>query len=209
MKKLFLLLTMAVSAISSFAQDSDLTKYINDTYNGYVVVTINGESTEPLPADVTIGKQDGNIINFTLKNFILRSDGEEIGVGNINVTGIQLQSSAKPNTTVFENKQTIFIDAGDAEGVDFWMGPELPEIPVELRGEASGDNIDIDIEIDMVETLEQMIHVDFYAGDPTGITNINVDKKINNNIYNVIGQKVAASAKGLKVVNGRKFINVK
>lgn len=208
MKKVFLFITMMLTAVTSFAQD-DLTKYVNDAYSGYVVVKINEEVTDPLPADVTINKQTGNVIDFTLKNFMLIAGGNEMPIGNINVNGIQLMPSAKANTTEFENKQVILIDEGDAEGVPMWFGPMLGEIPVELKGEAAGDDIDIDIEIDMMATLEQMIHVDFYATGTSGITNLVADKKNDNNIYNVIGQKVTASAKGLKIANGRKYVNVK
>lgn len=208
MKKVFLFITMMLTAVTSFAQD-DLTKYVNDAYSGYVVVKINEEVTDPLPADVTISKKEGNKIDFTLKNFMLIAGGNEMPIGNINVNGIQLMPSAKANTTEFENKQVILIDEGDAEGVPMWFGPMLGEIPVELKGEAAGDDIDIDIEIDMMATLEQMIHVDFYATGTSGITNLVADKKSDNNIYNVIGQKVSASAKGLKIANGRKYVNVK
>lgn len=208
MKKVFLFITMMLTAVTSFAQD-DLTKYVNDAYSGYVVVKINEEVTDPLPADVTINKKEGNKIDFTLKNFMLIAGGNEMPIGNINVNGIQLMPSAKANTTEFENKQVILIDEGDAEGVPMWFGPMLGEIPVELKGEAAGDDIDIDIEIDMMATLEQMIHVDFYATGTSGITNLVADKKNDNNIYNVIGQKVSASAKGLKIANGRKYVNVK
>lgn len=209
MKKLFLLLTMAVSAISSFAQDSDLTKYVNDTYNGFVDIIINGEKfAEAQPADVIINKKGDNIIDFTLKNFIIGAGEDAMNVGNINVKDIQLSVSAKPNATEFENKQIILIEEGDVEDVFLWVGPMIGEIPVEIKGVAANDDVDIDIEIDMMATLEQMIHVDFYASGTSGITNINADKKMNNNIiYNVIGQKVAASAKGLQIVNGRKYVN--
>lgn len=208
MKKVFLFITMMLTTVTSFAQD-DLTKYVNDAYSGYVVVKINEEVTDPLPADVTINKKTGNVIDFTLKNFMLIAGGNEMPIGNINVNGIQLMPSAKANTTEFENKQVILIDEGDAEGVPMWFGPMLGEIPVELKGEAAGDDIDIDIEIDMMATLEQMIHVDFYATGTSGITNLVADKKNDNNIYNVIGQKVSASAKGLKIANGRKYVNMK
>lgn len=209
MKKVFLFITMMLTAVTSFAQD-DLTKYVNDAYSGYVVVKINDEVTDPLPADVTINKKTGNVIDFTLKNFMLVSgDGDEMPIGNINVNGIQLKASAKANTTEFENKQVILIEEGDAEGVPMWFGPALGEIPVELKGEAAGDDIDIDIEIDLQETMGQMIHVDFYATGTSGITNLVTDKKDNSNIYNVIGQKVSASAKGLKIANGRKYVNMK
>lgn len=207
MKKVFLFITMMLTAVTSFAQD-DLTKYVNDAYSGYVVVKINEEVTDPLPADVTINKKEGNKIDFKLKNFILVSEGESMPIGNINVADILLEASAKANTVEFKSEQNILIENGDIEGVE-WYGPMLGEIPVVLKGEAAGDDIDIDIDIDLMAVMGQTIHVDFYAGGSSGITNVIANQTKDNAIFNAIGQKVSASAKGVMISGGKKYINVK
>lgn len=207
MKKVFLFITMMLTAVTSFAQD-DLTKYVNDAYSGYVVVKVNEDVTEPLPADVTISKKEGNKIDFKLKNFILVSGGESMAIGNINVADILLEASAKANTVEFKSEQNILIENGDIEG-EMWFGPMLGEIPVALKGEAAGDDIDIDIDIDLMAVMGQTIHVDFYAGGSSGITDVIANKKKDNAVYNILGQKISGSSKGIMISAGKKYVNVK
>lgn len=49
----------------------------------------------------------------------------------------------------------------------------------------------------------------FTSGDPTGITEVVADKADNANApaYNIAGQRVSKNAKGLVIINGKKYIN--
>ena len=47
----------------------------------------------------------------------------------------------------------------------------------------------------------------FAAGTPTGITNVNAAVAADAPAYNLAGQKVAASYKGIVIKNGKKFLN--
>ena len=47
----------------------------------------------------------------------------------------------------------------------------------------------------------------FAAGTPTGITNVNAAVAADAPVYNLAGQKVAASYKGIVIKNGKKFLN--
>ena len=44
-------------------------------------------------------------------------------------------------------------------------------------------------------------------GKSTNINNIEMNKSYNGAIYNIAGQKVTSSYKGLVIINGRKFVN--
>ena len=49
--------------------------------------------------------------------------------------------------------------------------------------------------------------IDFEEGDVTGITEVSSKKEFNSNIFNLAGQRVDASHKGIVIVNGKKFFN--
>lgn len=213
MKKIFTLVAAVMSMASASAQA--LTDFMVDSYAGKLIVTINEVSTPENDANVIIEKVGDTSINLTLKNFILSSEDGDMPVGNVALTGIDLTANMEAMQLEFKAKQDIVIAAGDLEGVDMWMGPMLSDvnvnptatpIPVELRGVAAGEDMDIDIDIDLQATLQQIVHVDFYAGKYTnGIANVKVPVK-NNVTYNALGQRVAASAKGLVIKNGRKYV---
>lgn len=213
MKKFFTLAAVVMSMTTASAQA--LTDFMVDSYAGKLIVTINEVSTPENDANVIIEKVSDTSINLTLKNFVLTSEDGDMPVGNVALTGIELAPNAEMTQLEFKAKQDIVIAEGDLEGVEMWMGPVLSDvnvnpaatpIPVELRGVAAGEDMDIDIDIDLQATLQQIVHVDFYAGKYTnGIANIKVPVK-NNVSYNALGQRVATSAKGLVIKNGRKYV---
>lgn len=80
----------------------------------------------------------------------------ELGIGNVRLTNLTV------NGNVFTAEQTIQITEGDAEGVDYWMGPMLGDVPVVLKATRLSDTEMVaDIDIDMSATLEQVIKVVF------------------------------------------------
>lgn len=163
MKKIFTLFMVSLMTLASSAED--LTQYINDNYDGKVLVNVNDAITGPSDAKVTITKKANNTIDFTLKNFVMWSDGIAMPVGNVSVTDMQLQSTETEGKVSFTMEKTIVLEDGDDPEYGFWMASMLPPVPIVLRGEAAGDYMDIDISIDMQEAIGQMIFVDAYAGE--------------------------------------------
>lgn len=126
------------------------------TYPEKLYVTVDGETSEPQIANVVVETLDNGNINFTLKNFVL---GGVMPVGNIALKDIEV---AADNTFAFQGG--INIEAGDDEnyGEEEWLGPmlaEMGDIPLNLSGKFVGDDVRVTIDIDMSETLEQIISV--------------------------------------------------
>lgn len=126
------------------------------TYPEKLYVSLDGDVQEPQIANVVVETLDNGNINFTLKNFIL---GGVMPVGNIALKDIEVASD---NTFAFQGG--IIIEAGDDENYDEdeWMGPMISmmgEIPLNLSGKFVGDDVLVTIDIDMSETLEQIINV--------------------------------------------------
>lgn len=208
MKKIFTLIISLVAVLSASAQGENLSSLVADKYDGKVVVSINGASSDPMDANVIIVKNADGTIDFTLKNFILQQGKDVMPVGNIALKGLALTAGEVANTVTFASEQTINIEDGDPlPEVPMWMGPFLGPIPVRLAGKACIEAVDIDIDITM-EALQQEVHVDFTYGDMAvdGISSIKGDNAQNNKFFNIAGQRINANQKGLVIMNGKKII---
>ncbi len=178
------------------------------TYTDSLVGTINGESTEPIAAKVEVTYNDDGTIDFSLTNFILVSEGNEMPVGNINIPGMTLTEGESYST--FSYDDNLQITAGDAEGVDMWFGPYLGNIPLKLEGEITDDQLHVTIDIDMTSTLGQTIYVEF--GEEISTSNgINAivnsqSTKGDDAVYDLSGRRVGAAQKGIVIINGKKVI---
>ena len=153
MKKVFVMLAAAACSIAAMATE----------YTGKLTVTINGISSEQ-ETTISINEETGKY-NLDLNNFILVSEETTMGVGNINLHGIQAT-----NAYGFDNIKfnvNVQIAEGDLEGIEFWMGPFLGDVPCVMNADFNASALSVHIDIDMMETaLEQMILVDFVGIAP-------------------------------------------
>lgn len=197
MKKILLTLLCAVCA--SFSA-------MADTYTDKLVVTVNDDSTEPMETTVDLSINEDGTCNFSLPNFCLVSEGETMAVGTIYIPNIVLQGG-EDGIYTFEYNDNLLITEGDLEDVDFWIGPMLDEIPLRLTGKVTKDKIFVTIDIDMMESLEQIIYVTF--GDDefpvNGISAIEAEQG-SANIYDLQGRSLRAAYNGIAVMNGKKVI---
>ena len=142
MRKIFTLVFLAFAAIVARAAD----------YTEPIVVTVNGVSSEQ-SSTISV-EQKGTTYDLTLKNFVLVSEDGPIGVGNVAITGI------KPATVggaiILQTSQTVTITPGDNSS---WIASALPPVPVNLVGKLENNHLRCHIDIDMTETLQQVIEV--------------------------------------------------
>lgn len=131
-----------------------------ETFTDDLVVSINGESTAPQSATVTVGHLNNGNINFVLKNFSLNGVG---AVGNISIENIKYDATEG----TFSYDGTVFIGKGDDTSITEWLGPSLGIIPLEMKGQIYTYNntryLLVTIDIDMQESLGQTIHVTYGA----------------------------------------------
>ena len=128
-------------------------------YAENLVVSINGESTDPVPASIDVQKKENGTCTFMLKNFMLTDSESSIPVGTIVLEGVTMTEA--DGQTTLETTQTIRIQAGDDANVpvDDWFGPNLGDVPIVMSGKIVGDNLLANIDIDMSELLNQIINV--------------------------------------------------
>ena len=182
MKKFLLTVLCALFCLCGMAQSEKV-------YTEPLVVTINGESTEPQDASVTVVDNGNGTINFVLNNFVLNLGGEEMGVGNIELNDLEVKESVF-GMKYFNYDDLLTIVEGNKEGVDTWMGPMLGEIPLVLAGKMNENNLYVTIDIDMQATLGQIIYVKLGAND-----------LIKEEIYTEYGDGDVTIADGVAVLN--------
>ncbi|MBQ7494381.1 MAG: calycin-like domain-containing protein [Bacteroidaceae bacterium] len=145
MKKLFTFLFVAATAMAGRATD----------YNVPITVIVNGVSSEQT-AVITIVENNG-LYDLTLKNFMLQSEDGPMGVGNVEMKGIKPCQDG--NATLLLTNDTITITSGDDPSVPFWMSSMLPPVPVDLCAKIEGERLRCYIDIDLMESLGQVIQV--------------------------------------------------
>ena len=152
MKK-FLLMMLAVCLVPVMGMAE------TKTYTDNLVVTINDASTEPQPTTILFRDNGDGTCNFALNNFCLVDGDNKMGVGNIKVNDLTMESKAGFGAFTFTG--IINIAIGDDPSVDTWLGPILGDVPLVLKGEVNDDKLYVSIDIDMTSTLDQMIYVKF------------------------------------------------
>lgn len=147
MRKILTLLFLAVTAVAARATD----------YNVPITVTVNGISVE-LNGVISV-LENGGLYDLTVKNFKLSDD---MAVGNVELKGIKPYQDG--DATLLLTKQTVTITSGDDPNVSFWLADMLPPVPVDLRGKIVNGSLRCYLDINMVETLEQVIQVSIGGG---------------------------------------------
>ncbi|MBQ9669060.1 MAG: PCMD domain-containing protein [Prevotella sp.] len=147
MKRLSTFLLTAIATLNVMATD----------YTDHLLVMVNGEGSEQ-QATISVTEHDG-LYDLNLRNFILMNGDEPMPVGNVELTGIVPQR--KGEAIVLHAAQNIVVTEGDAEGVLFWMGPMLGELPVNVVAIVEDDQLRALITLDLMDMLQQMVEVRF------------------------------------------------
>lgn len=150
MKKIFTLLVVAMTAMSSMAAN----------YTDSLTVTVNGQSVEQ-HATISVDKDQDGLLTFSLNNFILSMGGQEMGIGNIVID--KLQPMVAGTDTLLECSRGIYITEGNDPNVAVWVGPNLQEVPINFVAKLSHGRVYASISIYM-EALQQNIDVTFGSG---------------------------------------------
>jgi hypothetical protein len=157
------------------------------TYTSHLKVTINGTSTEQDQVSVQV-VEDDNTYTLTLKNFVLVAEGIPMPVGNIEVAGVKGIDEYGYTTITFNSP--VAITAGDDPQYDFWMGPELGEVPLDLVARFTDTALSANIDINL-EFMGQIIGVQLFGVAPAPKTgDVNKDGEVNiadvNNVIDII-----------------------
>lgn len=173
-------------------------------YNDDLYVTVDGETTGPYASTVLVTNNTDGTINFGLNNFILLTeDGDEMPVGNISVPNLLATVNAGVTSFTFDGILTI--QEGSDETIDFWLGPDLGELPTKLSGKL--DNEHLYVVIDIATEMLGTIHVEFGKEDNvTAISAVKANQDKYVGAFDLVGRKVSGNFKGIRIVNGKKVV---
>ncbi len=164
--------TLTVKGDNYEADNTSVTIYTlkfkkkSKTYDENLVISVNGESTDDIPAKIQVVHMSDGTVNFSLKNFYIPSESDDEGseeetapmyVGNITLTGVTVAQADGYETITTD--QEITIEEGTEPEDANWFGPYLGEIPVKLSGKLNDDKLYVNIDIDMQESIGQTINV--------------------------------------------------
>ena len=130
-------------------KQGEVTKYTNDLSVG---LTPSGEdavpsTTSPEKNTINLIKETDNSISLELKNFVLSG---ELPIGNIKVTNLN------KNGNSYTASQSIIITAGDDPQYDFWMGPDLGPVNVNVNATVNEDQMVAQISIKGFDGFESI-----------------------------------------------------
>ncbi len=145
MRKIFTLVFLAFIAIVARAAD----------YTEPIVVTVNGNSSEQ-SATISV-EQKSTTYDLTLKNFVLATEDGTMGVGNVVITGIEPVKVG--DTVLLQTSRIVTVAPGDNPNTSSWIASALPPVPVNLVCKLENGHLRCHIDIDMTETLQQVIEV--------------------------------------------------
>lgn len=173
------------------------------SYTDELVVTINGNSSAPQQTTINVDEKTDGTYTLSLNNFMLVDTESTIPVGNIVIHNIAAEEA--DGVKNFAVKQNINIVEGDVEA-DYWMGPMLGEVPVDMTGKMTEYKLYCNIDIDMTASLNQTINVKFGREDLLGIEQI-AGEQGEKVVFDLTGRRVEAiTAPGIYIVNGKKVI---
>lgn len=172
-------------------------------YTDALVVTINDQSSAPQQTTINVDEKVDGTYTLSLNNFMLYDNGDAMPIGNIvlhNITATETDGISN-----FAIEKNINIVEGDTEA-DYWMGPMLGVVPVNLTGKMTEYKLYCNIDIDMTSTLEQIINVKFGNENLTGIENI-ASEKGEKVIFDLTGRRIEnVTVPGIYIVNGKKAV---
>lgn len=202
MKKTLLTFCLSLCALCGMAQTQT-------NYNEKLVVTIDGNSTDSIPAAITVVDNGDGTCDFSLKNFMLVAGESSMPIGNVDLKGVKMEKV--DGVSHISTNQNIVIQPGDDPnyGEDEWIGPDLDEVPIVLTGKLTATALYVNIDIDMSESLQQIINV--VVGQEknvtSGINGVKMNPSTNATaIYTLGGVRVSKATKGVYVINGKKVI---
>ena len=153
MKRIFTYAALAIATLSASATD----------YTGQLKVKVDGVTLPETSTNVTIDKNENQTYGLKLNNLVLTMGGSPMGIGNIVLDEVPAHEESGVTTLLINDNITI--TEGTTPGVPIWMGPQLGNVPINMRGEIRGGQLYFIIDIEMENSIfGKLINVEFGDG---------------------------------------------
>lgn len=131
------------------APQPEVVEYTND-----LMVSINGLAIAPQSTTIQLIKELDGTTSFALNNFVL---ADLAAIGNIKLTNVTVNEDG----TITAEQSIVIEEGNDPAYNGQWIGHLLGEVPVKLNAKIVDGQLVADIDIDMTETLGEVIKVTF------------------------------------------------
>lgn len=174
------------------------------TYKNDLSVHVLGSTNQPAKTSINLIESEGTY-SLELKNFVM--DG--LGVGNIKVTNLDVADNT------YTTSQTITITEGDDSSIDYWAGPDLGEVPVNVLATVNGDQMIAQITIkdfpgvgDIDVTFAPTVTIDANASVRTeaGVNNVIVNRTFASG-WNTVCLPFATSVTSIQASKAQEFVS--
>lgn len=176
------------------------------TYKSDLSVCIGGVTGKPAETSINLIESNGSY-SLELKNFILEGLG---GIGNIKVNNLDV----KDNT--YTTSQVITITEGDDPNIDYWLGPDLEEVPVDVTATVKGNQLVAQIKIrdfapglgniDVTFAPTVTIGANASVSTEAGVNNVIVNRTFAKG-WNTVCLPFDVAVKNLKAAKAQEFVN--
>lgn len=176
------------------------------TYKSDLSVCIGGVTGKPAETSINLIESNGSY-SLELKNFILEGLG---GIGNIKVNNLDV----KDNT--YTTSQVITITEGDDPNIDYWLGPDLDEVPVDVTATVKGNQLVAQIKIrdfapglgniDVTFAPTVTIGANASVSTEAGVNNVIVNRTFAKG-WNTVCLPFDVAVKNLKAAKAQEFVN--
>lgn len=149
------------------------------TYNCHIKVVVNGTIAEQDEVPVEVTTNGDGTYDLTLKNFVLIQEGIPMPVGNITVTGVE--GVDEYGYTTIHYDAPLAIAPGDDPQYDYWLGPMLGSVPVNMTARFTDTAASANIGINL-ESMGQVIDVSIFGVAPAAPVldgDVNKDSEVN------------------------------
>lgn len=193
MKKIFTLMVALVATISCMAQTTT-------EYSGQLAITVDGTAFDPTDAIVYVIKDEDEKYTVELRNF---SFGE-VAIGNITVSNFTTTQNEDGSLSLTSNPE------GNNKNIKLsgsLMAMMLGSLQGNVTAKIDGSTFTLDLPLN-IAMMGQTVEVHFEGtSTTTSINSISANDSKDAVIYNMAGQQVGKSAKGIIIKNGKKYIN--
>lgn len=176
------------------------------TYKSDLSVCVGGATGKPAETSINLIESNGSY-SLELKNFVLEGLG---GIGNIKVNNLDV----KDNT--YTTSQVIRITEGDDPNIQYWMGPDLEEVPVDVTATVKGDQLVAQIRIrdfdpdlgDIDVTFAPTVTIDAYEPFSTeaGVNNVIVNRTFASG-WNTVCLPFDVAVTSLQAAKAQEFVS--
>ena len=145
MKKIITFITLALISMTALATN----------YTDQLTVYVNGAMATKQQTTITVEQQTNGKYTLSLKNFILKQNGQQMGIGNVVMNDVE--GTTANGVTSLAASENVNITNGDDPSISTWVGSLMGPVPVNLMAEIRGEKlyavIDIALESQTIKVI--------------------------------------------------------